>query len=58
MALTQTQARQLAKQVGGIARTAHRRADGTWRFGGWDDKDSQWVVETPYGKVFDEIPGD
>lgn len=56
MHLTQTQARQIAKSVQGIATLAKPAKSGGWIFGGWATKRSQWVVLLPTGEVLSTLP--
>lgn len=50
--LEQTEARKLARELGGIAQAA-RWSEKTlkWRTGGWPGKDQRWVVTTLDGRM-------
>lgn len=52
---TQTRAREIAREVDGIARTARPSGNRThWLFGGWASKKDVWIVETPAGVIDSE----
>lgn len=46
MAMTQTEAREKAKKLGGVAVTGRITPAGTVRLGGWPSKNDRWFVVT------------
>lgn len=55
--MEQYQARQLAKELGGIATTARPSKNKSgWVIGGWLTKNHTWVVLTQLGRIISEVP--